>query len=140
MENKGEVSILLPYQMREGEAFVFLQKRSMTFKILPGHLAFFGGKMEAGESPVEGLEREIKEELGFVPKNYTKLGDYFFRDGKLAHIYFLEVGKEFENKIKVMEGDYGKFFSQVEILREPMMIDSDKKIVGDLFEHLKNGQ
>ena len=50
MENKRKVSVLIPYKIRSGNIFVFLQKRADDAKILPGHFAFFGGKLEEGES------------------------------------------------------------------------------------------
>ena len=45
MENKREVSILIPYKIKNKKIFIYLQKRSMDRKILPGHFAFFGGKI-----------------------------------------------------------------------------------------------
>lgn len=134
---KREVSVLIPYKVKDGNIFVFLQKRADDAKILPGYFAFFGGKIEVGESPDQALKREIQEELGFVVRQCEFLGKYPFKDNKyVAHVYFLEVGDNFENEIKIMEGDYGKFFSEAQMTTEPMMLDSDKSIVKDLYQLL----
>ncbi len=126
--------------MKEKEVFVFLQKREKNRKVLPGHFAFFGGKIEEGENPTEALEREIQEEMCFTPKRYEFLGRYNFTDrlvaGWLANVFFLKVSDNFEADIKVVEGEYGKFFSEDEVAKEPMLIEEDKKIIKDLYKLL----
>ena len=54
----------------------------------------------------------------------------------VANVYFLEVANNFEEQIKVTEGDYGKFFSKKETLDYPMIIDGDKKVLKDLYQLL----
>lgn len=135
MENKREVSILIPYKVKDEVIFVYLQKRSKDSRILPNHFSFFGGKLEEGENPKEALEREIQEEMCFIPKDYEFLGKYNFTN-YLANIYFLKVDDNFDQTIKIMEGDYGRFFSESEIIKEKMIIDSDKDIIKDLYRLL----
>ncbi len=45
----------------------------------PGEWSFFGGMIEKGESPIEGIKREIFEELGIRPEEFKELWyeDYF---------------------------------------------------------------
>jgi len=43
---------------------ILITKRSNNKMVLPGKWECNGGAIEAGETPVEGLVREIKEELG----------------------------------------------------------------------------
>ena len=43
---------------------ILITKRSNTKKVLPGKWECNGGAIAAGETPIEGLEREISEELG----------------------------------------------------------------------------
>lgn len=136
MENQREVSVLIPYKIKDRQIFVFLQKREKDRKVLPGHFAFFGGKSEKGESPEEALEREIKEELCFALRKYELLGKYFFGEWS-GSVYFLEIGDDFESQIQVMEGEYGKFFSQQEVADELMIIKEDKSIIKDLYQRLK---
>jgi 8-oxo-dGTP diphosphatase len=47
---------------REGR--LFLQRRDPAGAVLPGVWEFPGGKMEPGESPIETLRRELREEVG----------------------------------------------------------------------------
>lgn len=50
----------------------FLVARRSSPMKLPGKWEFPGGKVEAGESPQEALEREIREELGV----HIRVGDH----------------------------------------------------------------
>src|SRR5437764_184345 len=136
MEQKRNVSILIPYKIENKEIFTYLQKREKDRKVLPGYFAFFGGKIEDGESPERAMEREIQEEMCFTPKEYTFLGKYDFIDWS-TNVYFLEVYSDFEKKVKIMEGEYGKFLSEEEIVNEPMIIKEDKEVLRDLYLRIK---
>lgn len=57
----------------DGVVKVFLPKRADTKKFLPGVFELPGGHIDQGEDIVEGLKREIMEELGMT----IKVGDPF---------------------------------------------------------------
>ncbi len=48
------------------EKRILLQYRSETAKRLPNYWAFFGGGIEAGETPEEAVKREAGEELEYI--------------------------------------------------------------------------
>ncbi len=50
-----------------GSGALLLQERPWARPGVPGGLNLFGGHVEAGESPLQGLIRELREELGAVP-------------------------------------------------------------------------
>ena len=135
MGKKREVSVLIPYKIQDKQIFVYLQKRSKDFKILPNHFAFFGGKIEEDENPHKTLEREIQEEMSFIPKGYRFFNKYNFTWN--AYVYILKVENNFEDKIKVMEGDYGRWFDEKEILDELKLIDEDKLVLQELYNFLR---
>ena len=56
--------VALALLQREGRWF--LQRRDPGNAVLPGLWEFPGGKVEAGESISEGLQRELCEELGLM--------------------------------------------------------------------------
>lgn len=59
-----EVAIAILYR----DDRVFLQLRDDNPAIVhPGVWGFFGGHLEAGETPEMALRRELKEEIGFIP-------------------------------------------------------------------------
>lgn len=139
MENrtgKQVTSALIPYKRNGGEVFVYLQKRSEHQERHAGFLAFFGGGAEDGENPEQTLIREIQEELSYTPKNYELLGRYEFSWG-VSYVFAEEVGDRFEDDVKVNEGDYGKFFTEQEVLKEEKLSDDDKVVLRDLFKKLQ---
>jgi 8-oxo-dGTP pyrophosphatase MutT (NUDIX family) len=121
--------------VRGNEVFVYLQKRAKDAKRLPDYFGFFGGGIEGQETTEEALKREIKEELDFVPEGYEFLRSYDLGGRKNAFI--LEVDSSFEDNIIVLEGEYGKWFSEQEALEEQKLIDEDKVILRDFYKKLK---
>lgn len=65
----SEIAVALIH--REGR--LFLQRRSVRARILPGLWELPGGKIEPGESPEQALSRELEEELRWRPERMTAL-------------------------------------------------------------------
>jgi 8-oxo-dGTP pyrophosphatase MutT (NUDIX family) len=134
-ESKREVATLIPYVEKDGAFEFFLQKRSITMERLPGFFAFFGGGLEKGETKEQGMLREIKEELDFVPEGF----EFFSRYENVHYInsvFALKVEEGFENTVTVHEGDYGEFFPIHKIEKAPDIIPQDKMILDHLNKHL----
>ena len=55
-----------------------------------------GGKIEEGETLLEGMIRECEEEIGFFPKNYKLIPiQKFINNSFVYHTFFCEVENEF---------------------------------------------
>lgn len=133
--DKRKISILIPYKKIGNDILVFLQKRAKDAKRLPDWFGFWGGGAENDETPEEALKREIKEELDLNIKGYSYFGKYEFYKS-IKDFYFLEVGEDFESKITVLEGEYGKFFSLDEIMSEEKLILEDKIVLDDFYRFI----
>lgn len=59
---RRNVAVVLLY---DNDKKILLQHRAETAKRNPGFWAFFGGGIEKGETPVETVVRETREELGY---------------------------------------------------------------------------
>lgn len=105
----------------DGVERVFLAKRAETKKFLPGEYEIPGGHIEYGEDIVEGLKREVFEELGMN----IRVGDpyavfTYVNEVKKSHsievIYFAEFVEPTEN-IKINQEDHSEFgwFAEDEI-------------------------
>lgn len=77
--------------------------------------SIFGGGIDDGETADEALLREIREELEYMPLNVK----YFMHSDtgtRTCEVYIEEVGPDFESKVNVREGKYGKFLANDEIV------------------------
>jgi 8-oxo-dGTP pyrophosphatase MutT (NUDIX family) len=135
MGQKEKISIFIPYKIADGEVLVYLQKREKNAKTLPDFFGFFGGHAEGRETAEETLIREIQEEMSFLPAGYKFFDEYEFADS-IKTFFTLKIDDDFENKIKINEGEYGKFFNKDEALNELKMIEEDKIVLRDFYKKL----
>ncbi|MFA6215715.1 MAG: radical SAM protein [Patescibacteria group bacterium] len=97
---------------------VLLQLRDNKPGILfPDHYSFFGGVIEAGETSIQALKREIKEELGVELEPYNFFKTFYYEFNNDVHeinifICHLNINPE---QIRLGEGAGWNFFSKDEL-------------------------
>ena len=131
-ENKRDHAVLVPYYIKDGKMFVYLQRRDKDAKALPDYFGLWGGKIEDDETVEEALEREIKEELNIEVKNYSHFAHYEFY-GSSRDVFIKKVDEDFDSKVEILEGQYGKFFTEVEVINEEKILDEDRVVLRNLF-------
>lgn len=138
---KRHCSIFVPYFEKNGEFFVFLQKCEKNAERLPDYFGFWGGGIDGDETPEQGLLREVREEMDYIPVGYFYFGRYDFK-GSVKNVFVLKIddASKFEKSIKIFEGEYGKWFNEEEVERELKLIEEDKVIIRDLFKMLQKGK
>lgn len=67
-------AVLLAFWREGDDVAVLLTKRSANLRGHPGMMAFPGGRLEGGETWVEGALRETEEEVGIAPGAVEVLG------------------------------------------------------------------
>lgn len=135
MAEKAKISVLIPYKIEKGQVKVFMQRRAFDAVNYPDKFGFFGGHHESGETSEQALEREIREELNIKIKNYKFLNT-FESQQHIKYAFFVEVNENFEQEIKISEGQYGKFFTESEILSEPETISHDPQVLKEFFRKI----
>ncbi len=66
-------AVLIPIIMRT-ELSILLTRRTEHMRKHPGQIAFPGGKMDAGETPLDAALREAEEEIGLDRKYVSPIG------------------------------------------------------------------
>lgn len=128
-------SEFIAYRFDNSGLSLFVQKRTKDAPFAPDMFGMFGGKIEEGESPEAALFREIKEELDYRPGNVQFFRKYAHFDCE-QYVFVSEVSENFENEIKVLEGEYGRFFNQSELEVEKLIV-MDRIILKDVFGWLR---
>src|SRR5579863_7127510 len=89
---------------------------------------FVGGKIEKGEKPLRGISRELREEMGFIPKYKDVIPVDVFKsvdDNFMYYSFVVVVDKEFTPKLNKEHTGYGWF----DINGLPKPLHSGAKIV-----------
>ena len=107
------VAIIILYDQ---DKKILLQHRAEDAERLPGYWAFFGGGIEAGETPEQAVKRETLEELNYPLKNPRLImnQDFLSKDENNEKHVFVE---EFDpsKKITLCEGQNFGWFHLSEI-------------------------
>ena len=113
MENpkKSVIAILVNSKKQ-----ILLQLRDNKPGILaPGCWAFIGGGVEGKESELEGIKREVKEEINYSINNFQYLDKFYLKRYNLIVSVNLSKLDVPEEEIKLTEGQCVKFFYPTEI-------------------------
>lgn len=102
--------------------------------------AFWGGMVEKDESGLEGVTRELSEELGYVADDLQFGGEYEFDvlEGKYSgdrihyYVYLSKITDRLMNT-KVMEGDSICKIPISDIENNPNFFQCDKQLIKTLF-------
>lgn len=137
---KRRVAFFIPVKREQEKYKVFLQIRSPHDEDLPGYIGLFGGEVENGETQKEGMLREIKEELDYIPINYKHLMDEtgFYKDQEFEKsVYWEIVPDDFDDKIIIGEGDGGIWVDEQEVQKIDKIFPLDLGNIKKLFQSLK---
>lgn len=124
------VAIIILYNQ---DKKILLQHRAEDAKRLPGYWAFFGGGIEAGETPERSVKREALEELNYELKNpkLVMTQKFFINNEDSAKYIFMEKFDE-NKKIVLGEGQGFGWFGLHE-LNGLKIVEHDK----DVLEYIK---
>lgn len=70
---------------------VLAERRRPTKTVVPGAIAIPGGHIEAGEVPEEAVRREVREELGVVPRDLRYVCTLLHRSEELRRLHYFAV-------------------------------------------------
>ena len=130
MENyKKSVNVILVNSKKQ----ILLHLRDNNPHILyPNYWACIGGGVEDGESELEALKREVKEEINISIENFQYLDKFYLRKHKIMVFFYIGRLDVSEEKIKLTEGQCVKFFDPAEI-KNLKILGFLKKII---YKHL----
>lgn len=106
---------------------ILLQQRGQDWDAYPGYLAEFGGHIEANESPMQALVRELDEELGarVQPADVISLGAISEKSSNFTELVYVYFWHDKDGTITgCYEGEARKYSTIEEALQHPKMMES----------------
>jgi 8-oxo-dGTP diphosphatase len=122
--------------IRPADNKVFATKRSKNKKYSPGKWETVGGTIESGETPEQGLAREVKEELNVGIRQAKPLGTYQWED-RIFHSFIVELDSE--PKPNTDDFDDWGWFTKEEIEQMDFAINCKDKIL-DYYKTIKTAK
>ena len=101
---------------------VLLEKRSILKVCEPGIINIPGGHVEAGESQIETLFRELNEELNIKPKSYIFLCSLYHPTSELQLIHYYVISA-WSGEVQSLEADEVCWY---DIDQAPLAIRADR--------------
>lgn len=93
------VAIAILYRQ---DQFLLQLRDNISGIVYPGHWGLFGGHIEPGETPAVAVERELLEEIGYVPPMLSEFSCY--SDSRVVrHVYHAPLAVEL-NQLVLNEG------------------------------------
>jgi len=125
-----------------------LQHRSKDARMMPDYWAFFGGQIDADETPEEAVQREAFEELGFQIKSPCFVREQEFEENKtVGQMYvFIDFFDEDKSILQLQEGQGWGWFTKEEMAPLKMcqrdrdiisFVDGFLERIPGLFNHKK---
>lgn len=108
---------------------ILLQHRAEDAVRLPGYWGFFGGGIEAGESPNQAVKRETLEELNYTLVNprLIKTQNFFWKDEiNEKHVFMEEY--DLSKKLTLGEGQ-GMGWFQLSEVDKLKIVDHDMEVL-----------
>ena len=110
MESDGRLIISVGVALITHDGKLLLQHRDNFPNIyFPNKIGLFGGLVDAGETPLEAIRREIREELSIDLAEFTlrciaELNYVGEINSRRRHFYAASVGASKEGSIRITEG------------------------------------
>lgn len=126
------VETVLAYIEKEDQYLLLYRNRKKN-DINKGKWIGVGGHIENGETPIDALYREIKEETNLDVIKYQKRGLVYFTYGDFTELMHLYVVSEVSGDIGDCDEGELKFFPKKEIFNLPIW-EGDKIFLNYLIE------
>lgn len=129
---RGEDAVAALLTLPDGR--YVMQLRDPIARIFyPDHWGCFGGAIDAGESPIDALHRELSEELEYSVEQATEFTRFDFDFGKLGPkqksafraYYEVSVSDAAYDRFVLHEGAAFRAFSAVELLESVRVVPYD---------------